>query len=127
MSRSSAEVGVVIRGAIVCIAAACAALAAGCGSGGAGTESNNPGGVNVAIRSSASLGSYLVAGDGRTLYYFGLDLPGTGGQPPVSNCTGSCVPLWPIFHVDAPVLASGLSAADFGELVRSDGAKQTTY
>jgi len=130
MSRRAAEVGIAVRGALVFIAAALAVLAAGCGgggSGGAANENNNPGTVNVAIRSSASLGNYLVAGDGRTLYYFGLDLPGTGGQPPVSNCTGSCIPLWPIFHVDAPVMASGLNAADFGEFVRSDGVKQTTY
>ena len=37
------------------------------------------------------------------------------------------MPLWPIFHVDAPTLAAGLNAADFGEFVRADGAKQTTY
>jgi len=130
MSRRAAEVGIVIQGALVCIAAAFAVLAAGCGSGGgggAGNENNNTGGVNVATRSSANLGQYLVSSDGRTLYYFGLDLPGTGGQAPVSNCTGSCVPLWPIFHVDAPVVASGLNAADFGEFLRSDGVKQTTY
>jgi predicted lipoprotein with Yx(FWY)xxD motif len=123
---------IVIRGALVCLAAAFAVLAGGCGaggSGGAGTENNNNnnGGVNVATRSSASLGNYLVSGDGRTLYYFGLDLPAAGEHAPVSNCTGSCVPLWPIFHLDTPVVASGLNAADFGEFVRSDGVKQTTY
>jgi len=35
--------------------------------------------------------------------------------------------LWPIFHVSSPALASGLDAADFVEIVRSDGVKQTTY
>jgi predicted lipoprotein with Yx(FWY)xxD motif len=115
----------------VCIAAAIAIAAGGCGGGtgggGAGNGNGSNPGPDVAIRTSASLGNYLVASDGRTLYYFGLDLPGDAGHAPVSNCTGTCVPLWPIFHVSAPVVAPGLDAADFGELVRSDGVKQTTY
>jgi predicted lipoprotein with Yx(FWY)xxD motif len=127
------EVGVISRGAMVLIAAALAvALTMGCG-GGAGSsagnrnDSNNDG-VDIALRSSASLGNYLVSGDGRTLYYFGLDLPADATHAAVSNCTGTdCLPLWPIFHVASPVLGAGLNAADFGELVRSDGVKQTTY
>ena len=126
------EVGVVRRRALVSIAAAIS-VAAGCGdgTGSAGNGNTNNGNgkasVDVATRSSASLGSFLVSGDGRTLYYFGLDLPGDTGHSPVSNCTGSCVPLWPIFHVTSPVLGAGLKAADFGEFVRSDGVKQSTY
>jgi predicted lipoprotein with Yx(FWY)xxD motif len=120
---------------MVLIAAALAvAAAAGCG-GGAGSGAGNPNnnnnnsGVDVTTRSSASLGNYLASGDGRTLYYFGLDLPADGTHVAVSNCTANdnCLPLWPIFHVDSPVLGAGLNAADFGELVRSDGVKQTTY
>jgi predicted lipoprotein with Yx(FWY)xxD motif len=127
------EVGVISRGAMVLIAAALAvAVTVGCGGGagsGAGNrnDSNNDG-VDIALRSSASLGNYLVSGDGRTLYYFGLDLPADATHAAVSNCTGTdCLPLWPIFHVASPVLGAGLNAADFGELVRSDGVKQTTY
>src|SRR5215469_937947 len=127
------EVGSMSRGAMVSIAAAISVLGAACGGGtgsdGKGSANNGNGGtsVDVSARSSASLGSFLVSGDGRTLYYFGLDLPGDAGHAPVSNCTGSCVPLWPIFHVTSPVLAAGLNAADFGEFVRSDGVRQSTY
>ena len=129
MSRE-VEIKTAFCGALLTIAAAIAVLGTACGGGtandNANPHNNNPG-VSVATRSSASLGSYLVSGDGRTLYYFGLDLPGAAGHAPVSNCVGTCVPLWPIFHVDAPSLAPGLDAADFGEFVRSDGVKQTTY
>jgi predicted lipoprotein with Yx(FWY)xxD motif len=111
------------------VAAAVSVLAVACGGseGGARNENNNIAGPDVAVRSSERLGDYLVSSDGRTLYYFGLDLPGDAGRAPVSNCTGSCLPLWPIFHVDSPTIAAGLNAADFGEFVHSDGVKQTTY
>jgi predicted lipoprotein with Yx(FWY)xxD motif len=118
---------------MVLIAAALAvALTMGCGDGAGSSAGNrndsNNDGVDIALRSSASLGNYLVSGDGRTLYYFGLDLPADATHAAVSNCTGNdCLPLWPIFHVASPVLGAGLNAADFGELVRSDGVKQTTY
>ena len=126
------EVGLVLR-ALLCLAAAGSVAVTGCGGGtssestGNGTGNGNNPGTSIAVRSSASVGNYLVSADGRTLYYFGLDLPGAGGHAPVSNCSGSCVALWPIFHVDAPTLPAGLNAADFGELVRPDGVKQTTY
>jgi predicted lipoprotein with Yx(FWY)xxD motif len=65
--------------------------------------------------------------DGRTLYYFALDIPAAGQRAPVSHCTGGCLPIWPIFHVDTPVVGTGLNASNFGEFVRADGAKQTTF
>jgi len=112
------------------VAAAVSVLAAACGGsgGGTGNENNNVGGPDVAVQSSTRLGNHLVSSDGRTLYYFGLDLPGDTGHAPVSNCTGrECLPLWPVFHVDSPTVAAGLNATDFGEFVRSDGVKQSTY
>ena len=112
------------------VAAAVSVLAVACGGngGGAGNANNNPG-PDVGTRSSARLGNYLVSSDGRTLYYFGLDLPGDAGRAPVSNCgtAAGCLSLWPIFHVDSPVVAPGLNGADFGEFERSDGVKQSTY
>lgn len=119
-----------VRRTLLSLAAMIAFAAAGCG-GDASSGGNNGGGnngaANLALRSSASLGNYLVSADGRTLYYFALDLAGAGAQAPVSNCTGGCLPIWPIFHVDAPVVGAGLNASDFGEFVRPDGAKQTTF
>jgi predicted lipoprotein with Yx(FWY)xxD motif len=117
-----------IRRALAWMAAIAAIAAAGCGSGGGGGNQPPLGqATNIGLSSSASLGNYLVSSDGRTLYYFGFDFPAGGGQPPVSNCTGGCVALWPVFHVDTPDVAAGLSASDFGEITRTDGAKQTTY
>ena len=117
-----------------------------------------PGGApSVGLGSSPTLGSYLVsAADGRTLYYFGLDVPAAGGQGPTSNCTGSCLAVWPVFHASAggnptgqpdggtpppppppPYIiegasqalsvATGLDASDFAEFTRADGTTQTTF
>jgi predicted lipoprotein with Yx(FWY)xxD motif len=86
-----------------------------------------PAAANIKLASTQSLGNFLVAANGRTLYYFGLDLPASGGQPAVSNCTGPCLPVWPIFHADALNVDAGLSASDFGEITRADGSKQTTF
>jgi predicted lipoprotein with Yx(FWY)xxD motif len=92
-----------------------------------GTSTPPAGGTNVALASKGSLGNYLVSGDGRTLYYFSLDVPASSQQAAVSNCTGSCLSFWPIFDLGTPSPAMGLDASDFGEFTRSDGAMQTTY
>ncbi|MGO8970009.1 MAG: hypothetical protein ACLQDQ_10625 [Myxococcaceae bacterium] len=108
-------------------------LALGCG-GASGTPSNpggNPQGAsaNLQLASKASLGSYLVSAAGLTLYYFGLDVPGTASAAPVANCTTAegCLVAWPIFHVDTPMVASGLDASDFTSFTRSDGTEQTAF
>ncbi len=133
MFRAVEEVNV--RRTLVSLAAVIALAAAGCG-GASGGGGNQPqpqpqppptATTNVSLQSSASLGNYLVSADGRTLYYFALDVPAAGGQAAVSNCTANCLPFWPIFHIDAPAVGTDLNAADFAELVRPDGAKQTTY
>ena len=112
--------------------AALAAAACGGGAGGTDTGGGQPPAppaptANIRLGSTQSLGNFLVDANGRTLYYFGLDLPASGDLPAISNCTGSCLPIWPIFHVDTPTVDAGLSASDFGEIARADGAKQTTF
>ncbi len=133
-------------------AALLGALAAACGSSNHGGNPNNggnpyggqptqppdagqpPGGApTMMLGMNARFGNYLVDGSGRTLYLFALDLPAGGGNPAVSNCTGSasdtssCIYLWPIFHADT-VNVQGIDANDVGEFARSsDGMKQTTY
>lgn len=124
MFKADAVKARAVAGTLVCIAAAFATVA--CGGGDQPQPPPAPS-ASVGVRSSASLGSYLVSATGRTLYYFALDLPGAGAQAPVSNCAGGCLAAWPIFHVDAPSLATGLNPSDFGEFVRADGAKQTTF
>src|SRR5262249_48865969 len=124
-------------------------VAIGCGGGsGAGSNAGSGGGYNnggnnnagpyggnggdnggspPSLPSKPELGHYLVSPEGRTLYYFALDVPAGAGQAPVSNCTGDCLPFWPTFHVEAPAVSGDLRVSDFGEFVRPDGAKQTTF
>jgi predicted lipoprotein with Yx(FWY)xxD motif len=91
-----------------------------------GTGGGN-GGNTLSLTSKPGFGNYLVSPDGQTLYYFALDVPAGAGQAPVSNCTADCLPFWPIFHVDTLAVSAGLTVSDFGEFVRPDGAKQTTF
>lgn len=65
--------------------------------------------------------NYLVDSKGMSLYYFDKDPKGA------SVCSGDCLAKWPAFHTDKITVPSGLKAEDFGEIIRPDGAKQTTY
>ena len=105
----------------------------GYNTGGSGGGGYNTGGGNggqsgaISLTSKPGFGNYLVSPEGRTLYYFALDVPAGSGQAPVSNCTTGCLPFWPTFHVDTLAVSVGLTVSDFGEFVRPDGAKQTTF
>ena len=93
---------------------------AACGGG-------SPGDVPaLMLATSARVGSHLVDGSGRSLYYFGKDLPASGSNAAVSNCSDGCAATWPSFHAGTALL-QGISAEDVGELTRSDGSQQTTY
>jgi predicted lipoprotein with Yx(FWY)xxD motif len=97
----------------------CAAIACG-GSYG----SSNPG-PSLKLATSARVGNYLVDGSGRSLYYFGEDLPASAATAAVSNCSGACAAIWPSFHA-ADGVVQGINTSDVGEGTRSDGNKQTT-
>lgn len=43
------------------------------------------------VATSQTLGKYLTDFDGKTLYVFDKDTPG------VSNCTGQCLAVWPVY------------------------------
>ncbi|TMA91869.1 MAG: hypothetical protein E6J65_08525 [Deltaproteobacteria bacterium] len=103
-------------------------------SGGGGN--NNPpsggpppaGAPTMKIATSATLGNYLVDGNGRSLYYYAKDFPAAGSNAAVSNCTGAggCLALWPVFDASS-VVVQGINASDVGEITRADGSKQTTF
>ncbi|WP_348970637.1 COG4315 family predicted lipoprotein [Chondrinema litorale] len=76
---------------------------------------------SINLSSNGTLGSILVDGDGKTLYFFTKDTDGT------SKCAGGCLDFWPIYYVENPEIGNGLDAVDFGEITRDDGEKQTTY
>jgi predicted lipoprotein with Yx(FWY)xxD motif len=71
----------------------------------------------------SSLGTILVDGQGKTLYYFANDIPANG----TSSCYGQCAVAWPIFLADPIKVSTSLDPADFGSITRTDGTKQTTY
>ena len=110
-----------IRVPLAAAALLCGAIA--CGGSDGSPQSNGP---SLKLATSQRVGSYLVDGNGRSLYYFGEDLPASGPKAAVSNCDGACLAAWATFHA-ANTLVEGINAADVGEITRSDGAKQTTY
>jgi len=63
----------------------------------------------------------LVDENGMTLYYFTKDYKGK------SECVNECETKWPVFHVESPVISTELESSKFGEIIREDGSKQTTY
>ena len=81
----------------------------GSSNGGSGSGSPPYGGPPPAgaptlkIATSATLGNYLVDGNGRSLYYYAKDFPAAGSNAAVSNCTGAggCLALWPVFDASS--------------------------
>jgi predicted lipoprotein with Yx(FWY)xxD motif len=77
--------------------------------------------MTINTNSKAGIGSYLVDGNGRTLYWTTLDSVGQ------SNVNGAVLANWPVFYNANIVVPSSLNTSDFGSIVRADGTKQTTY
>ncbi|HEX7021494.1 MAG TPA: hypothetical protein VF171_01465 [Trueperaceae bacterium] len=79
-------------------------------------------GLELGVMDSPTLGSYLTAPDGMTLYIFTKDAPG------VSNCYGGCAEKWPPLRVtDASQGLPTNIPGEFGTIERTDGAPQVTY
>ena len=78
--------------------------------------------ATLAVTQTATLGSILVDGDGRTLYMFTKDTPDT------SNCYDQCEVAWPpLLTLDQPTLMDGVEASLLGATQRKDGTLQVTY
>lgn len=75
----------------------------------------------IGLGNKAELGNYLVDSQGNTLYAFDKDPVGA------SVCSGDCLAKWPTYHAESVAVPKGVNASDFGEIVRDDGAKQTTF
>jgi len=76
----------------------------------------------VALGSNDKLGTFLVDGQGKTLYMFTKD------TKDVSNCYGGCATAWPpLLVTDKVVLGKGLMASLESTTTRKDGAVQVTY
>ena len=72
---------------------------------------------------SASLGSFLTASNGMTLYKYTKDTPG------VSNCSGDCAVKWPPYtvHSAADLAAVTGISGKLATITRADGSLQVTY
>jgi predicted lipoprotein with Yx(FWY)xxD motif len=72
---------------------------------------------------SSTLGNILVDAQGKTLYYFAADIPGSSA----STCSGSCAGIWPVFYSDTVTVSPPLVASDFSSFIRADRTSQTAY
>ena len=71
---------------------------------------------------SGSLGTYLVDGDGMTLYMFTRD------ERNKSNCSGGCADAWPpLMAADTPTASEGLDQERFETITRDDGGTQAAF
>jgi len=87
----------------------------------AGSETET--GYTVALATDEVLRTFLVDGEGMTLYLFKNDVPGSGK----SACYGSCADRWPPFFADVIEVPPELDVTDFNGIERDDGTLQTTY
>lgn len=81
---------------------------------------------NLLLGSNATttLGRYLIAFNGKTLYKYALDKSGT------STCTGACAVNWPPYIVPDTSALANLQAGITGAvstITRADGTLQVTY
>jgi predicted lipoprotein with Yx(FWY)xxD motif len=75
----------------------------------------------VMVGTEKPLGSFLVDGNGNTLYYFTKDSVGN------SVCNGDCIRNWPAFEPQSVVVPSVLNPADFSTITRADGSRQLAF
>ncbi|MDB5155827.1 MAG: hypothetical protein JWR50_534 [Mucilaginibacter sp.] len=77
--------------------------------------------TGLQLTANATLGNIITDNKGRSVYFFSKDAAAT------SACVGACAVTWPPFYQANPSLGTGLTAADFGVITRTDGTQQTTY
>jgi predicted lipoprotein with Yx(FWY)xxD motif len=107
---------------IAAASATIGALAAGTTPTSAAAAAPAASGAVVTVASNQKLGQVLADSQGRTLYFFAKDSPGT------STCTGDCATTWP--PLTSPVASPALPSGVLGELAvisRPDGTKQVAY
>lgn len=75
----------------------------------------------IKIAEKAGVGKYLTDAEGKTLYWFKMDKPGT------SACAGPCVEKWPLYYRETVAPPQGVPAGEFGTLTRADGKMQSTF
>jgi predicted lipoprotein with Yx(FWY)xxD motif len=87
-----------------------------------GTALAASGSIAVVKIRATSLGSIIVASNGKTLYMFAHD------TTMKSTCSGSCATFWPpLVTTGKPKAGPGVQAALLGTTHRADGRLQVTY
>src|SRR5688572_5170202 len=82
----------------------------------------------LTTRTDAEEGTYLVDGNGMSLYLFLADTQGKDGTEPKVTCEGDCLAVWPPLVVEeAPVGDDTLDKSLLGTVERSDGLLHVTY
>ena len=98
-----------------------AAAAPGYGGGAAATPSSSTAASVVSTKTS-SLGTFLVDGQGRTLYLWDAD------HGPKSTCAAACAQAWPPLTTTGTPKASGaVKSSLLGTATRADGSHEVTY
>jgi predicted lipoprotein with Yx(FWY)xxD motif len=69
--------------------------------------------------------TFLVDGQGRTLYYFGRDNSSPNTQ--ATNCTGGCATTWPALYLSTAVVPSSLRVSDFATITRDPSTATGPY
>jgi predicted lipoprotein with Yx(FWY)xxD motif len=84
--------------------------------------SNSAGAASLVSTKTSSLGTFLVDGNGRTLYLWDAD------HGSMSTCTAACAQAWPPLTTTATPKASGaVKASLLGTTKRADGSREVTY
>lgn len=87
-----------------------------------GGDSTSESGPETIKTASASMGTILVDGEGKTLYLFERD------RGPHSTCSGACLQNWPAVTTEGAAKAGdGVAASMLGTTKRGDGSTQVTY
>jgi predicted lipoprotein with Yx(FWY)xxD motif len=84
--------------------------------------SNSAGAASLVSTKTSSLGTFLVDGNGRTLYLWDAD---HGSK---SACSGACAQAWPpLTTTGTPKAGGAVKASLLGTTKRADGTSEVTY
>jgi len=90
--------------------------------GGATAAPSGSTAASVVSTKTSSLGTFLVDGQGRTLYLWDAD------HGPKSTCTAACAQAWPPLTTTGTPKASGaVKSSLLGTATRPDGSREVTY
>lgn len=86
----------------------------------------------VETAESSQYGTYLVDGDGRTVYLFEANEPSMevyteGVRPAAAECTAECLDAWPPLDAPAGVSAAGAADSDLLYIENINGVNQAVY